>query len=212
MLTYFITPNYSVAFIPKVGCSTLARCVIKSFQSHEEHLIINGAYPEGKGPDTTMWQGFAKKERNPSRPTLALIREPVSRFLSAMSQLGLTDVDAALDSLNNGTPIEKQTLRNTRTIVLNKNSHFIPQIQWVHPDTKLYKFPEHLNEAATEIGFSLPLPVINAAVRPKPTLTQTQTEAVEQYYSEDIALFNSITVAGIVTGIVSTDYTPPIQE
>ena len=76
----------------------------------------------------------------------------------------------------------------------------------------MYKFPEHLNEAATEIGFSLPLPVVNAAVRPKPTLTQAQTEAVEQYYSEDIALFNSITVAGIVTGIVSTDYTPPIQE
>lgn len=205
-MIYFITPNYSVALIPKAGCSTLARCVIKTFQPHEERLIVNGAYPEGKGPDTTMWQRFAKKERHPSRPTLALIREPVSRFLSAMSQVGLTDVDAALDSLINGTPIEKQTPRHIRTIVLNKNNHFIPQIQWIHPDTKLYKFPQHLNEAATEIGFSLPLPTINTATRPKPVLNESQIQIVQQYYAEDIVLYNSITTAGIVTGIVSENY------
>ena len=207
-MMYFITPNYSVALIPKSGCSTLSRCVIKSFQPQQETLIQYAAYPEGKGPDTTMWHSYAKKEKLPTKPTLAMIREPVSRFVSAMAQVGLSDVDAALDSLVNGTEVQGRR----RMLRLNRNEHFTPQIRWVHPDTKLYKFPEHLNEAATEIGFSLPLPVINAAVRPKPTLTQTQTEAVEQYYSEDIALFNSITVAGIVTGIVSTDYTPPIQE
>lgn len=204
-MMYFITPNYSVALIPKSGCSTLSRCVIKSFQPQQETLIQYAAYPEGKDPDTTMWHSYAKKEKLPTKPTLAMIREPVSRFVSAMAQVGLSDVDAALDSLVNGTEVQGRR----RMLRLNRNEHFTPQIRWVHPDTKLYKFPEHLNEAATEIGFSLPLPVVNAAVRPKPTLTQTQTEAVEQYYSEDIALFNSITVAGIVTGIVSTDYTPP---
>lgn len=204
-MMYFITPNYSLALIPKAGCSTLCRCVIKSFQPNEENLIQHAAYPDGANPNTIMWHSYAKKEKSPSKPTIAMIREPLSRFVSAMAQMGLSDVDAAIDSLTSGT--EMQGLR--RIIRLNRNQHFTPQIRWIHPDTKLYKFPEHLNEAATEIGFSLPVPVINAAVRPKPTLTQTQTEALEQYYSEDIALFNSITVAGIVTGIVASDYAPP---
>jgi hypothetical protein len=209
-MMYFITPNYSVALIPKAGCSTLSRCVIKAFQPHEENQIVNGAYPEGQGPDTTMWQGFVKKQRYPTMPTLALIREPVSRFCSAMAQIGLLDVDAALDSMLNGTPIQKQTPRFTRTIFLNKNHHFLPQIKWVHPDTKLYRFPDHLNEAATEIGFALPLPAINIASRPKPTLTTEQEDAVRAFYAEDITLYNSIIQPGIVTGIVTDGYTPPV--
>lgn len=209
-MIYFITPNYSVAFIPKAGCSTLSRCVIKAFQPHEERLIVNGAYPTGHGPDTTMWQGFAKKEKYPTRPTLALIREPVSRFISAMSQMGLLDVDLALDSMRNSTPIEKQGPQHTRTLVLSKNQHFVPQIKWVHPDTKLYRFPDHLTEAAAEIGFALPLPTINTATRPKPTLTPAQEEAVQQFYAEDITLYDSIIQPGIVTGIVTANYAPPV--
>ena len=77
---------------------------------------------------------------------------------------------------------------------------------WLLPDTKLYRFPDHLVEAATELGMQLPLPVVNAASRPKPTLTAEQQQVVEEYYAEDIALYNSITAPGIVTGILWSQF------
>ena len=196
-MRYFITPNYSLAFIPKSGCSTLARCVIDSFQPDENLLIENGAYPEGKTPDNSQWQWMAKVEHTPSKPILAFIREPLSRFLSAMAQFGLTDVSAALESLTAGTHLQ---LRK-RTIDLSTNPHFLPQINWVDANTKLYKFPDHLNEGALEIGFTLPLPTINAASNPKPIPTAEQEAAILQYYTEDTILYNSIITPGIVTEI-----------
>ena len=197
-MIYYKTPNHSLALIPKSGCSTMARCVIKNFYPDTEYLIQNAAYPEGKGPDSTMWQSFAPKEKEPSKPTLALIRNPVDRFISAMSQVNLMDVVVALDSLLNGTVIEMPRGK----LNLSKNPHFKRQILWMLPDTKLYRFPDHLNEAATELGMQLPLPVVNSASRPKPTLSPEQQQAVETYYAEDIILYNSITTPGIVTGIV----------
>ena len=200
-MMYYKTPNHSLALIPKSGCSTMARCVIKNFYPDKEYMIQNAAYPEGKGSDSTMWQAFTPKEKAPSKPTLALVRNPVDRFVSAMSQVNLMDVDIALDSLLNGTVIEMPRGK----LNLSKNPHFKRQILWILPDTKLYRFPDHLNEAATELGMELPLPVVNAASRPKPTLTPEQQQIVETYYSEDITLYNSITSAGIVTGIVAAN-------
>ena len=118
-----------------------------------------------------------------------------------MSQVILMDVAVALDSLLNGTVIEMPRGK----LNLSKNPHFKRQILWMLPDTKLYRFPDHLNEAASELGMELPLPVVNAASRPKPTLTLEQQQIVETYYAEDITLYNSITSAGIVTGIVAAN-------
>jgi len=201
-MIYYKTPNHSLALIPKSGCSTMARCVIKNFYPDKEHLIQNAAYPEGKGPDNTKWQSFTPKEKIPSKPTLALVRNPVDRFISAMSQVNLTDVAIALDSLLNGTVIEMPKGK----LNLSKNPHFKRQILWMLPDTKLYRFPDHLNEAAVELGMQLPLPVINSASRPKPTLTYEQQQIIENYYAQDITLFNSIIEPGIVTGIVASGY------
>jgi len=197
-MRYFVTPNYSLAFIPKSGCSTLSRCVIDSFQPDANFSIENGDYPQGKNADNSQWQWMAKVEHTPSKPILAFIREPLSRFLSAMAQFDLTDVSAALESLTAGTHLQL----HKRTIDLSVNPHFLPQIKWVDANTKLYKFPEHLNEGALEIGFTLPLPTINAASNPKPVPTPEQEAAILQYYAEDTILYNSITTPGIVTGIV----------
>jgi hypothetical protein len=114
-----------------------------------------------------------------------------------MAQFGLTDVSAALESLTAGTHLQ---LRK-RTIDLSTNPHFLPQINWVDANTKLYKFPDHLNEGALEIGFTLPLPTINAASNPKPIPTAEQEAAILQYYTEDTILYNSIITPGIVTEI-----------
>jgi len=205
-MSYFITPNYSVAFIPKSGCSTISRAVIKAFQTEEELLITSASYPVGKNPDNSMWQGFVKREKYPSKPILAMIRNPIERFRSAMAQFHALDVNTVIDSLINGSKFVSGTVR-AREINARTNAHFKPQILWVDASTKLYKFPEHVNEAAVEIGFILPLPQINAAHFTKPTLNEQQTAILEAYYAEDIVLFNSITSPGIISGVVSAN--PP---
>lgn len=197
-MRYFITPNYSLAFIPKSGCSTFSRSVIKSFQTDDEDMLINGEYPVGRSADNSMLQWMVHVEVQPSKPIMAFIRKPLSRFLSAMAQFKLSDVAAALESLTAGSELQL----NRRTINLSINPHFLPQIKWVDANTKLYKFPEHLNEGAAELGMVTPLPTINSAKNPKPTLTPEQEAAILQYYQEDTILYNSITTAGIVSGIV----------
>jgi hypothetical protein len=209
---YFVTPNYSLAFIPKSGCSTLSRCVIKAFQPEEEALITGAAYPNGKTADNSMWQSFVKREKYPSKPILAMIRDPIERFRSAVAQFKLSDVDYVIEALVNESTIVSNTRRH-REINISKNQHFMPQILWVDVNTKLYKFPEHINEASAEIGFMLPLPQINAASYPKPTLTAEQTAVLEEYYAEDIALFESIVSPGIITGVISANpvsLVPPV--
>jgi hypothetical protein len=213
-MRYFITPNYSLAFIPKSGCSTLSRAVIKAFQFSDNETIENGAYPSGKTADNSMLQSFANKEKYPSKPILAMVRNPIERFRSAVAQFQTTDVDAVINSLVNGSTFIADGIRG-REINASTNPHFKPQIMWVNSTTKLYKFPEHLNEASIEIGFILPLPQINAAHFQKPTLTEQQNAILESYYAEDIVLFNSITSPGIISGVVSAnppDLTPPTGE
>ena len=207
-MPYYITPNYSLALIPKSGCSTFARAVIQSFHPEEENLVQTAAYPQGKNADNQMWQNIAPKERYPSKQVVAFIREPISRFLSAMVQEQLTDVDLAIDSILNSTPLpQRPNARRQR--VLSRNAHFAPQIKFVTPTTKLYRFPDHLEQGAAEVGFTCTLLKINPAKREKPSMTSEQEEQVRQIYSEDIALYNSITEPGIITGVVWSQYQEP---
>lgn len=209
MPIYFSTPNYSVGLIPKCGCSTLSRAVIKSFQPETNSLLENAHYPEGRGPDNSQLQSFANIERGePLKQSLIFVRDPVQRFASAMAQVFVFDVDSAIDSVVNGVEISAEG-PSGRQVNLQKNLHFIPQILWCRADTKLYKFPDHLEEGAEEVGLQIPLPRINVARRTKPTFSQQQIEAINSYYSEDLALFNSITSPGIITGAISSNHTWP---
>jgi hypothetical protein len=208
MPSYFITPNYSVGLIPKVGCSSFGCAVIKAFQPDELQRLENAFYPSGLSFEKVQSQVFAKRERQPSKQTLVFVRNPLQRFLSAMAQVNISDIDEAIDSLNNGTRIVNNG-QNERILCVKTNVHFLPQILWCLPDTKLYKFPDHIQDGAQEIGLEYPLPVINEASRPKPVPSQSQESAINQYYSEDWALYNSITYPGIITGAVSVNHTWP---
>lgn len=202
-MKYFITQNYSVAFIPKAGCSTFSRAIIKAFQPEEESIIQNSAFPEGRGPDNLHWQWMVKAEDDPSKPVLAFIRHPLQRFLSAMAEFGRTDIDETLHVMRNNLEVKSRV--NTKMYILANNPHFRPQILWMTPTTKLYRFPDHLNEGAQELGLSLPLPKINQAKRPKPTPTAEQEAEILNYYAEDLALYNAIVSAGVITGIVPSN-------
>ena len=191
-MRYFITPKYDVAFNPKVGSSTLARAIVRAFYPEVEGKIQKAAYPAGKNPDNSQWQSLCPNTETPERPVILLVRDPALRFRSAMAQFRLTDVDAAMDSLENGTPIP--LARAVRP--LHENVHFQRQSALAAGTTKLYRFPDDLDAAAVEIGLSLPLPIINEATDEKPALTPEQEERVRSYYAADVALYESITRPG----------------
>jgi hypothetical protein len=183
---YFIAPNYSVAFNAKVASSTLARAIISAFHPDAEHLIQTAAYPEGRGPDTNQVQWLCPKETEPSKPVVLIVRAPVDRFRSAMAQTNQTDVDAALSALEEDGEIQfPRRMRKLRADI-----HFRHQHELLRGGTA-YRL-EDLDEAATLIGLSLPLPTINEASRPKPTLTPEQEARVLAYYAADAALYASL--------------------
>ena len=102
---YFDTPNYSVALNAKVASSSMARAIIAQFQPQVDHLIRTAAFPPGVTADDRQWHGAAKGSLTPSKPVVLLVREPVSRFVTACQQVRVHqgDVDAAIASLVNET-------------------------------------------------------------------------------------------------------------
>jgi len=185
---YFITPNHSVAFNAKVGSSTLARAIIAAFHPEQEHTIQTAAYPAGIGPDDTQVQWLCPKEKEPTKPVVLVVREPVSRFRTAMAQLRLTDVDEALESLEHDSEISLPRRRRK----LRDDAHFRHQHSLIAGGCTAFRL-EDLNVAATFIGLSLPLPTINEARAEKPTLTPEQEARVLAYYAADKSLYDSLT-------------------
>jgi len=204
MPLYFKTPNYSIAFIPKVGCSSLSFAVIKSFQSYESDLIDNAHLPDGSTAEQMMWQCLVEREKWPSKQILAFVRDPIERFKSAMAQVNLSDVDGAINSILNDEKIECG--KNVKRLIsLKNNGHFKPQIMWVDETTKLYRFPDHISELFQEAGMTQQMPLINQSSFPKPQLTSEQIIKLQDIYAEDITLYNSITSPGIITGMISAN-------
>jgi hypothetical protein len=188
---YFITPNYSVVENYKCGSSTLARAIIKEFYPTEENSIQKAAYPPDKSPNNVQWHFLCPKEKEPSKQVLIVVRNPVQRFLSALGQFNLTDVDEVLYALENKTLIAFPR----KNVKVAENNHFTFQSDKILSSALCYKMSD-LNLAAEEIGLTLPLPVINEAGGIKPQLTQEQTARIEQYYAKDMALYNSIPNGG----------------
>jgi hypothetical protein len=188
---YFITPNYSVAMNLKCASSTLARSIIQKFHPNDEFSIQNAAYPNGKNPDDIQWHFLCPKEKDPSKEVLLVVRNPANRFISAMSQFDLSNVDEVLYALENKTSI----MMKKRQLKVSENNHFTNQINKIITEALCYKM-EDLNLAATEIGLDLPLPTINESSGPRPELTEEQTQRVLNYYAEDLALYNSIPNGG----------------
>lgn len=199
---YFQTPTHKIICIFKGGSSSIARAIIAAFYPEIESVITtphgngNGtAYPAGQGPDDKRWQGRVPKAKSDTDlPRLATIRDPVERFRSAMAQFNLSDVDAVLDSLQSGTKIQMAR----REASIQRNPHFTTQTSQLEGENTCYRFPDHLEQFAEAAGLPYPLPTINEATNPKPTLTIEQEAAVRAYYADDVALYDAITEPGYV--------------
>jgi hypothetical protein len=180
---YFkINKDTGIAIIYKSGSSSIAKAVIDAYYPQ----IANATFhfpPDGQGINRPGWQGICPKIKDPEI-SYAAIREPVERFLSALAQIGETDINEVLTKLENDDFY---------------NPHLWKQSRGLREKTKLYKFPQQLEEFANDTGLSYPLPEINDGDGhnpPKLELTQEQEDRVKEIYKEDILLYNYISVAG----------------
>lgn len=218
----------------------MARAIIAQFQPHEDWLIRTAEFPPGVNAEDRRWHGAAKGTRTPSKPVVLLVREPVSRFVTACQQVGIHqgDIEAAVASLVHDTDFtrtqpngvtqerwdlmcatreasrEKIKQRRLRLLAmgrpvdelpdprrLRQNVHFFKQSDYIFGPTTCFRFPRDIAAVAAFLGIAAPMPEVNKAKRPKPTLTSAQQEAVRAYYAADVLLFDSIlSPATVVNG------------
>jgi hypothetical protein len=208
-MTYFKTPNYSVALVTKAGSSTLAYAIIKQYQPAMWTTIQSADYPAGMTALDVRFHSRVARELEPTKPVVIGVRHPVERFRSACAQVRIDDVDLAIDSLENGTIIQR-----ARPLNVQQNEHFTHQhmLQAVGGN-HLFKFPQHLDQMATLLGLALPLPAVNEAdMRPKPVLTPLQEQRVKDYYRKDLELFQSITAANTIVTLTEAPKAPSKQD
>jgi hypothetical protein len=201
---YLDTPNAAIALNFKVGSSSLSRAVIAAHHPELNAKLSDGTsvhYPDGKSADDTRWHGLCPKiDPSEREALLLLVRDPVEKFRSACAETNISHVDAKLTDLE--------------TNGFTRDSHFWPQSRLIVDTTKLYLFPDHLDDLATDADLALPLPDIDGGHgRPKPNLSPEQLARVQAIYADDIGLFNSITEPGQVHVVPEPPAEPlPVPE
>jgi len=182
---YFVCGEKLLAFNAKACSSSLVREVIRAYYPAIEKTITEASYPEGKSADNAQHHHLLPWRFNADRPVVQVVRCPVERFRSSMAQVGLADVDAALDELQseNG---EYGVNRGGRLAV---NYHFLPQSRFRGDITY---FPvTAVNDAAAELGLRVPLPKIHES-KDKPTLSGAQAARVREWYAADVELWEQV--------------------
>jgi hypothetical protein len=157
---YFVTPTKSVALNAKAASTSLAKAIISTF--YPEKRFVGFAF-----------HLFCPKEAKPTRPVILVIRDPVSRFAAAMSQVRRRDAFATLDDLEHGALAKDPHFRHQHPLLSSGDAFAL----------------ENVDAAAAAIGLPTPLEIVNEAVREKPELTDEQQARVLAYYAEDAALY-----------------------
>lgn len=128
----------------------------------------------------------------PFKPVILLVRDPVERFVSAMTHVGLSDVDECLDSLTNG----KRVMLFGKMRRVCEDYHFCKQSSLIFGETHLFKSPCDLRSAADLLGITLDIVHLNKAKRLKPVLNDDQIDRIKEYYKDDVLFYGSISKAG----------------
>jgi hypothetical protein len=200
---YLDTPTAAIALNVNVGSATLSRAVIAAHHTEQNDKLCDGTsvhYPAGKNADNTNWQGVCPTVDPSERPVvLLLVRDPVEKFRAACAESQVLDVNAKLTDLESD---------------WGSDAHFWPQSRFLAGTTKLYLFPDHLEDLAIEAGLALPLPnIADGQNRPNTDLTPEQLARAQAIYAADIALFDSITDLGQIHGAPESLAAPfPVPE
>jgi len=209
-MQYFVLPHCCIAFNAKVASSALASAIVrkhhperlqKALDDYEKNWSrfsdeFKASLPESfqrmfrcdMNDSVSFWQNLCTITRNPELPVLLLVRNPVDRFLSGVSYLS-QDVDKLLTGLEND---DKEYVLESLPMPIRKNTHFIKQSWLITGDTRLYRFPDQLQQFCRDADLEWPLPKVNEGRNVKPVLSSEQIDRIKAYYAEDVKLYNSI--------------------
>lgn len=145
-----------------------------------DYTIPRGSHPH---PYKREWM-FQFKDA----PSIAVVREPIDRFISAMS---FEDRCESKEDLF-------QKVRMFRRLPSTDERHFDPQVGFINEDTRLYSFENGLHDLEADLrafGFLKPnvkLSKFNAGGRHldvTPTERRIHLEKMKRFYRQDIALW-----------------------
>jgi hypothetical protein len=168
-MQFIKTPTHSIRYINKGFSTSLCKDVAETF--YPENLV------ERAIESHFDYKGMVIITETPDNPTVALMREPIDRLLSALA-MNNTDVDETIQSLKSG-----EGWQATHPIFAPQNLESID---------KVFRFPEEEEQFCTETGLPYPLAELNQSKNPKPSLTKEQQKFFEEYYATDIKLYQSL--------------------
>lgn len=169
-MRYFVAPTHCLAANHRAGTTALAKVVVTTF--YPELLAgVNDALPAAERfNDPHVYKALCPTTEEPERQVLVLVREPVERFLSMLSLLGMGVGEALADE------------------ELMAGDHFAPQAAF--ECDKAFRFPDQIAEFCAEAG--LPgLELVNEG-GPKPEITDAERGLVEARYADDVKLYRSL--------------------
>lgn len=165
-MRFIVTPTHCIAYINKGFSTSLCKDVAEAF------------YPvEGVIEDVHHYKGIVTITENPDKPTVALMREPIDRLLSALA-MNNTDVEETIESLKSGEGWQA--------------SHPIFARQSLEGIDKVFKFLDGCKEFCKETGLPYPLSKLNESKNPKPELSAGELQFFEEYYRDDIKFYKTL--------------------
>lgn len=199
-MKYFIAGDKLLAFNAKCCTSSFSRAIIKTHHPEiEDYLQTKVIYPDGVSVENKQLHQHVPSRMNPDRPVALLVREPVSRFRSAIGYLHLSEsVDDVLRIMmeENGESIKNANGRNMGgRRGFAGDIHLRKQTRFIHDDDidiTYFRMPDQIDECAEWLGLPTPLVHVNETSGPKPDLTNDQIDKIKKYYKSDIELWESI--------------------
>lgn len=139
-------------------------------------------------PETCAGEGGLHERppqtENPDKPVYLLVREPVSRFVSACIQID-TPYERALNYLE-----------QDRSRARGEHHLMFQHLHVMGPEVHGYRFPEHLPQFCRDTGLGT-LARRNRTGH-RPDLSPGLEARVRAYYADDIALYNRIAEPGVI--------------
>ena len=161
---YFVVGDKLMCFIPRTASTALLSLIEDKFYPHLKN--IKNITPHFKIPSVID---------DGKRELLSVIRNPVERFISGCARKNWT-IEQGILELKKESP----------DFHIRAQYTFLSEAR----PTKLFKFPEQIDELANYLGLPTPVPRINVSTV-KPVPTEAELEWLNNYYKKDFELFNN---------------------
>lgn len=181
-MQWFVNPyGVYLAFIPRSGSTAFARAILNQYYPELLPRLTNCDFPPGRTEVAPQFICPSVNFPEPNGTIIALIRDPIERFKSGFSRASKgRSIQEVIDSLINKT-------ENVVNIHIAKQSDRIKFVE----NIILYKFPIAIEAVANELGLIEIPPQENESLDgEKPELSPEQIIQLQNYYSEDIELYN----------------------